>query len=358
MKKICFLIGNLNHSGGTERVTTLIANALAEKKYQVSILSLADGKQSFFELVPSIKTYSLYPEKISFKKNFLGAVWLIRRFVTQNQIDTLVVVDSISCVFTVPALFGLKVKHICWEHFNFNVNLGVKYRDIGRKWAAKYCDYVVTLTKRDKELWEQGIKNIKAKIIPIANPSPFEVQENIPSLDYKTILCVGRLTYQKGFDLLITAWARVAQQVPDWKIVIVGSGEDEQMLKQMAIDYKVDQSIDFVGQQKNMDQFYRKASFFCMSSRFEGLPMVLLEAQSYGLPIVAFDCDTGPAEIVEHNTSGFLVELGNIAELANALFELINLTNTQYEKLSSAAVQNSTKYAVSSTIKSWLNIIK
>ena len=77
-------------------------------------------------------------------------------------------------------------------------------------------------------------------------------------------MTVGRLTHVKGFDLLITAWARVAQQVPDWKIVIVGSGEDEQMLKQMAIDYKVDQSIDFVGQQKNMDQFYRKASFFCI----------------------------------------------------------------------------------------------
>ena len=74
MKKICFLIGNLNHSGGTERVTTLIANALAQKDFQVSILSLVDGKQPFFELVPSIKTYSLYPEKISFKKNFFGAV--------------------------------------------------------------------------------------------------------------------------------------------------------------------------------------------------------------------------------------------------------------------------------------------
>lgn len=206
MKKICFLIGNLNHSGGTERVTTLIANALAQKDFQVSILSLADGKQPFFELVPSIKTYSLYPEKISFKKNFFDAIWRIRKFVTEHQIDTLVVVDSISCIFTVPALFGLEVKHICWEHFNFNVNLGVKYRDIGRRWAAKYCDYVVTLTKRDKEIWEQGIKNIKAKIIPIANPTPFEVQENMPSLDYKTILCVGRLTYQKGFDLLITAW--------------------------------------------------------------------------------------------------------------------------------------------------------
>lgn len=322
MKKICFLIGNLNNSGGTERVTTLIANALTEKNYQISILSLADGRQPFFELEPDIKTYSLYPEKISFKKNFLGAVWRIRRFVTQNQIDTLVVVDSISCVFTVPALFGLKVKHICWEHFNFNVNLGVKYRDIGRKWAAKYCDYVVTLTKRDKELWEQGIKNIKAKIIPIANPSPFEVQQNIPSLDYKTILCVGRLTHQKGFDLLITAWAKVAQQVPDWKIVIVGSGEEEIMLKQMAKDFAVEDSIVFAGQQKNIDTFYRQASFFCMSSRFEGLPMVLLEAQSYGLPIVAFDCDTGPAEIIQDNINGKLVKNIDINELSQAILSM------------------------------------
>ncbi|MCU4595636.1 glycosyltransferase family 4 protein [Acinetobacter radioresistens] len=358
MKKICFLVGNLSNSGGTERVTTLIANALAKKNYQVSILSLADRRQSFFELEPDIKTYSLYPEKISFKKNFLGAVWRIRRFVTQNQIDILVVVDSISCVFTVPALFGLKVKHICWEHFNFKVNLGVKYRDIGRKWAAKYCDYVVTLTKRDKELWEQGIKNIKAKIIPIANPSPFEVQENIPSLDYKTILCVGRLTYQKGFDLLITAWARVAQQVPDWKIVIVGSGEDEQMLKQMAKSLGVDDSIIFAGQQKNMSTFYRQASFFCMSSRFEGLPMVLLEAQSYGLPIVAFDCDTGPAEIVQHNINGLLVESGNINGLTNSLLELINLSNIQYEKTSSNAVENSVRYSVNPILKQWLSIIK
>lgn len=356
MKKICFLIGDLSHSGGTERVTTLIANALVQKDFQVSILSLADGKQPFFELVPSIKIYSVYTKKISFKKNFFGAIWRIRKFVTQHHIDTLIVVDSISCVFTVPALFGLKVKHICWEHFNFNVNLGVKYRDIGRKWAAKYCDYVVTLTKRDKELWEQGMKNIKAKIIPIANPSPFEVQENIPSLDYKTILCVGRLTYQKGFDLLIPAWARVARQVPDWKIVIVGSGEDELMLKQMAKDYAVEDSIVFAGQQKNIDQFYRKSSFFCMSSRFEGLPMVLLEAQSYGLPIIAFDCETGPSELVINNKNGFLVFNDNILELSNAIIELIR-GDVEYEEFSNFAKESLKNFYVSSIVNSWVDIL-
>lgn len=357
-KKICFLIGNLNNSGGTERVTTLIANALAQKNFQVSILSLTNGKQPFFELMTSIKIYSLYPEKISFKKNFLGAVWRIRQFITEHQIDTLVVVDSISCIFTVPALFGLEVKHICWEHFIFNVNLGVKYRDIGRRWAAKYCDYVVTLTQRDKELWEKGLKKINAKIIAISNPIPYEDIENIPSLEYKTILTVGRLTHVKGFDLLITAWAKVAQQVPDWKIIIVGSGEDELMLKQMAKDLHVEDSIVFAGQQKNMDTFYRQASFFCMSSRFEGFGMVLLEAQSYGLPIVAFDCDIGPAEIIDHNINGLLVEPENINGLTNSLLELINLSNIQYEKMSSNAVENSVRYSVNPIVKQWLSIIK
>lgn len=356
MKKICFLIGNLNNSGGTERVTTLIANALAQKNFQVSILSLTNGKQPFFELVPSIKTYSLYPEKISFKKNFLGAVWRIRRFVTQHQIDTLVVVDSISCIFTVPALFGLKVNHICWEHFNFKNNNEVKFRDYGRKLAAKYCDYVVTLTKRDKELWEKGLKKINAKIVSIANPVPYENIDNIPSLEYKTILTVGRLTHVKGFDLLITAWSKIAQQVPDWKIVIVGSGEDELMLKQMAKDFAVEDSVVFAGQQKNMDSFYRQASFFCMSSRFEGLPMVLLEAQSYGLPIVAFDCDTGPAELVTKET-GFLVTNGDIIEFANTIILQITISKVSYAEMIKKTLSFNTNFKLDKKILEWLDIV-
>lgn len=356
MKKICFLIGNLNNSGGTERVTTLIANALAEKKYQVSILSLAGGKQSFFELESDIKTYSLYPEKISFKKNFLGAVWRIRQFVTQHQIDTLVVVDSISCIFTLPALYGLKVKHICWEHFNFKNNNGVKFRDYGRKLAAKYCDYVVTLTKRDKELWEKGLKKINAKIVSIANPVPYENIDNIPSLEYKTILTVGRLTHVKGFDLLINAWSKIAQQVPDWKVVIVGSGEDELMLKQMAKDLHVEDSIVFAGQQKDMDQFYRQVSFFCMSSRFEGLPMVLLEAQSYGLPIVAFDCDTGPRELINiHN--GWLVEPDNIEKLSTTLLRVINLDDRSYNTKVKDSLLNIKNFSIESTVRFWEKVI-
>ena len=108
MKNICFLIGNLNHAGGTERVTSLIANGFAERSYNISILSLVGGDNPFFNLNDNIENQFLYSKSVSFKKRILQAIYRIRQFVKKQKIDTLVVVDSISCIFTVPALVGLK----------------------------------------------------------------------------------------------------------------------------------------------------------------------------------------------------------------------------------------------------------
>lgn len=358
MKRICFLIGNLNDSGGTERVTSLIANELSKQDYDVSILSLADGKDPFFELQPAVHTYSLYHKKISFKKNFVFAVWKIRKFIKHNNISTLIVVDSISCMFTVPALYGLNVNHICWEHFNFNVDLGVPFRRIGRKIAAKHCDYVVTLTRRDKELWEQGLKSIKAKIVPIPNPTPYEDINHIPSLEYKTVLAMGRLTYQKGFDLLLDAWALVCQTNLDWTLRIVGNGEDEKNLKQQAKNLNIEDRVNFLPATKNVELHYKTSSFYCLSSRFEGLPMVLLEAQAFGLPIVAFDCDTGPSDLIRHNVNGWLVENGNVESLSNELKNCLNVDEQSYKNNIENTYSFSKKFSVTEIVKRWITILE
>lgn len=357
MKNICFLIGNLDHSGGTERVTTLISNQLAKIGYKVYILSLTEGNKPFFELENSIQIGSLYPKKISMKNNFLGVVWKIRKYIKQNQIDTLIVVDSISCIFTIPALYGLKINHICWEHFNFNVNLGVKFRDLGRKLAAKYCNYVVTLTKRDKELWENGLKNIKAKIVPIANPTPYENIKHTPSLESKTILAVGRLTYQKGFDLLISAWAEVCKTNYDWKLQIIGSGEDEEALKLQAESLKIEHRVEFIPATKNIEYYYRNASIYCMSSRFEGFGMVILEALSFGIPVISFDCDAGPSDMIINHKNGYLIENGNIYKLAEKLNYSMNISPSRYMELITDAFQKSRDYYVSNIVNNWLRII-
>ncbi|QIC61255.1 glycosyltransferase family 4 protein [Acinetobacter schindleri] len=354
MRNICFLIGNIDHSGGTERVTTIIANEFAKKNKKVHILSLSGGKSPFFEQCENIVNSNLFETRVSMRWHFLPAISKIRKYLAEHRIDTLIVVDSISCVFTVPACFGLNINHICWEHFNLKVNLGSRFRDLGRWMAAKWCSRIVTLTERDKNFWD-GKYNLATsnKVIAIANPSPYPLQDNLPLLSNKNILCVGRLTHQKGFDLLIPAWAKIANQFSDWKVTIVGSGEDEQMLKHMAESSGVAESIIFAGQQKDMDQFYRKASFFCMSSRFEGLPMVLLEAQSYGLPIVSFDCDTGPAEVITNEENGVLVQSLNIDKLSEALVYMINVNSNHYSELILNSKSSTERFKTDSVINIW-----
>lgn len=356
MKKICFLIGDINHSGGTERVTTLIANGLGVNGHEIVVVSISGGETPFFKLNEEIRISNLFNKKVSLKINLFSAIVKLRKFLVENKIDTLIVVDSISCVITVPACIGLKVNHICWEHFNLKVDLGSSFRVLGRWMAAKWCDRIVTLTERDKDFWDEKF-NKANKTIAISNPSPYSIQNNIPSLDYKTILCVGRLTYQKGFDLLIQAWAKIAEEAVGWKVIVVGTGEDEQDLIDMSKKYNICDSIEFVGQQKDMDKFYRKASVFCMSSRFEGLPMVLLEAQSYSLPIVSYDCDTGPAEVLTHNKNGFLVQSGAIDSLAEELKRITLLDTRSFEEMAFSAQKNCHNFDIKIIISKWMVII-
>lgn len=357
MKKICFLVGNINSSGGTERVTTLIANELSRNKYDISILSITDGDKPFFKLNDRVDFFSLYNEKISFKKNFINVVWKIRKFIQINKIETLVVVDSIACIFTLPALYGLKVNHICWEHFNFKNNNGAKLRDIARKWASKYCDYVVTLTQQDKQLWEKGLKNINAQIISISNSSPYENIQNNPSLKFKIVLAVGRLTHVKGFDLLIDAWAKVCKVNQEWTLRIVGSGEEENNLKDQVNRLGIVDRVNFIAATKDIIKYYETSSFYCLSSRFEGFPMVLLECQSFGLPAVAFNCDTGPSEIIIDNVNGKLVKNGDIEDLSKKILELINLTEDQYSHYVLNSKVNMERFEIKKVLKMWNEIL-
>lgn len=357
MKKICFLIGNLSSSGGTERVTTLIANNLVEhSKYEISILSLVDGKNPFFDLKPGISIHSLHDRKVSFKSNYLSTVWNIRKFVQVQKIDTLIVVDSIACIFTIPALLGLKVKHISWEHFNFNNNNGVKLRDLSRKLAAKYCDYVITLTEKDKILWENNLKNINAQVIAISNPCPFPIIQNYTKeKNTKIVLAVGRLTHVKGFDMLLQAWTHVHQFLPEWHLKIVGEGEDREKLSNFILNNNLTSSVELVGNTNNIKDYYEQAEILCLSSHFEGFPMVLLEAQAFGLPIVAFDCETGPAEILA-DTDSILVPQNNINLFASSLIDLMK--NEEKRKLINFKSKEKAKlYQPQSIIKHWTKLL-
>src|SRR5690606_32254519 len=209
--------------------------------------------------------------------------------------------------------------------------------------------------EKDKSIWREKLKNINAQIISIANPCPFPIQNYTKEKNTKTVLAVGRLTHVKGFDVLLEVWIQVNKAMPEWKLKIVGEGEDREKLSNFILNNNLTSSVELVGNTNNIKDYYEQAEILCLSSHFEGFPMVLLEAQAFGLPIVAFDCETGPAEILA-DTDSILVPQNNINLFASSLIDLMK--NEEKRKLINFKSKEKAKlYQPRSVIQQWIKLL-
>ncbi len=324
MPNIVFFIYNISAVGGTERVASVIINELAKRNYNVHVLGLyGDPGKIFFPFEPNVKVTSLHIDDMKGISKILYSQHRIRQFVNSNHIDTFVTVESIMATYSVPSLAFTGIRHIVWEHFNFKVSLGVPARSFARQLALCFADRIITLTARDIQFWKQGAWYRNAELVHIPNPMFLDEQKLIENPS-KTVISVGRLTFQKGFDLLVDAWGGVPAELrKEWKLLIIGDGEDKPLIEKKIAELGLEDSVELVGATKAVFAYFEKASVYCLSSRFEGLPMVLLEALAFHLPIVAFDCDTGPEELIEHGENGILVEAGNVNKMSQSLATLM-----------------------------------
>jgi len=351
LKKVCFFVSKIENSGGTEKSSINLGNHLVKNGYEVFFFNLIGNSNSFFEIDKNIKIYSLNLKNNSTRKNFFKIIFELRNFLKNNKIDILIDVDSILTFFSTFSTIGLSIKHISWEHFNFNIDLGIKFRRIGRWFAAKYCDYIVVLTNKDKNLWKKNLK-INSEIINIPNSIN---SRNSFSKREKIILSIGRPVYVKGYDLLLNIWSNICKSNIDWRLKIIGCDEEYDFLNKKINELGLN-NVELVNATKNIDFFYKEASIYCMTSRFEGLPMVLLEAQSYGLPIVAFDCNTGPDEIIINGSNGFLIEINDIDNFCDKLQYLMN-NETIYQDMVEKSYKNIKRFDNSVILKEWMKIL-
>ena len=171
-------------------------------------------------------------------------------------------------------------------------------------------------------------------------------------------MAVGRYDYQKGFERLIDAWAKVCSKVDDWTLEIIGDGDlRPKMLQQIEEKGLSSRVILKKLPADRMKDAYTNASIFALSSRFEGLPMVLLEAQAAGIPIVSFACKCGPKDLVEEGVNGFLLEEGDMDGLAKRLICLMENDELR-KKMGEAAYRNSEHYAEDAIMKQWLDLFQ
>jgi glycosyltransferase involved in cell wall biosynthesis len=357
MKKICFFCGNIDLAGGTERAALAVANGLAERGYEIHILSLTGGRQPFFPVHPLIITHNIFGSKVSARWRYPVVIHRLRGFVTRNNIDVLIDVESILAAFSSLALLGTSVRRICWEHLNYNNDLGTPIRRVARHFAAILADDIVTLTERDKSEW---IKRtwLRANICTIYNPLPFKLPDVSPNNDSKLILSVGRMDPVKGFDILLRAWAKVVgSQTDGWRLRIVGDGNERHSLERLVDELEIGDNVELRHATTQIGEHYAAAAFYCLSSRKEGLPMVLIEAQAHGLPAVAFDCETGPREIISHGQTGKLVAAADAEALAAGILELIR-NEDERKRYSANARQAAQRFSPECILNHWVALLE
>jgi glycosyltransferase involved in cell wall biosynthesis len=353
-RHICFLTGTLNAMAGAERMTAVIANALADSGYTVSILSLWD-EESCFALHPAVRHEALFAQRPSFKRMYLATVAGIRRYCRERKVDVLVQVDTMLALFALPATIGMGVEHIAWEHCHFDEDLGKRARRFARRLAAQYCKHVVVLTERDRKRWEEAL-HPRSHVVAIPNPLPFPFPEEPAPRTSKTVLAMGRLVHAKGFDVLIRAWQRVSKEAPDWKLVIHGEGEERAALTSLIEELGLQDSVSLPGICRDATEAYREASIFCLSSRYEGFGLVLIEAMAFGLPIVATDCERGPKELLSGTKSAVLSPVDNIETFATSLIYVLN--NRDLQKIISLSGRSfASNFSLPAIIDNWNKIV-
>lgn len=356
MKKITFFTYDVYPSGGTERVMIMIANELA-KKYSVEIISvLKSSDRPSYQINPNIKIIDLNLKKtepLILHYPFLSMN--IKKLLEQYTTDVFICVGM--RYVPISIFMNKSAKYIAWEHYNSFVNKRFSVGDIGRRIASKKADRIVVLSDKDRLNNINLFKTKEDKIVRIYNPSDYKELSDKYDINSKRIVSVGRVVNQKGFDYLLEVARNVLNKHQDWQWDIFGDGKDKEELINKVKEYSLENSVFFKGKVSNMKERYKEYAMYVMTSRYEGFPMVNIEAHSARLPIVSFDCPCGPSEMILDGENGYLVDCFNIEKMSEMINYLIENPEIRQE-FSDNTTKDKEKLKMSNIIKEWEKIIE
>ena len=369
--KIVYCTPSLYMAGGVERVLTLKANYFADiYGYDVTIIT-TDGndKPNFFPLSKSVKVLNLdinfeemwhrsfftrlclfIPKEKRFKKRLTEELYRIRPDITisllRREINFLTDIHDGS--------IKIGEIHINRAHYrNFTPNRSNPFKAIfasywkhGLVEKLKRLDRFVVLTEYDRQAWQEI-----PRVDVIPNPLPF-YPDQVPSVRRQRIIAVGRYFDEKGYDMLLKAWAIVEKVSDDWELDVYGDGNKpyyEKIAASLNLDKKRCRLNDSIS---DVQKEYLDSSLFVCTSRFEGFGMGIVEAMACGLPVVAFDCLWGPRSIITDGEDGLLVENGHIEKMAETILSLINHPE-RISEMGMNARRNVQRFNIDAVAKKW-----
>ena len=372
--KICYCAPAIYSAGGVERVVSVKASYFAEVyQYDVTII-VTEGKDRscFFPLSDKVNVVNLnlgFEElwKVSFFKKiflYLGKQFRYRRLLRAElmqirpDITISVLRREINFINSIPdgshKIGELHVNRSNYRNFTSRDSNCLK-KFFARFWMKdllkhlKGLDRMVVLTEDAKSDWPE-LSNVR--LIP--DPIPFK-GDKVSSLTSKRVVSIGRYAYEKGNDLLLKAWSKVEKSCMDWSLDIYGMGNRtpyQELMRQLNID---ESRCHLHGSLTNVKGAYLNSAIFTLPSRFEGFGLVIIEAMACGIPVVAFDCENGPRNIIKNNQDGFLVKPFNVDDYADRLLCLMRDDQLRTQ-MGNRAYESSKRYSINDIAMQWKNL--
>jgi len=362
--KIAFLIDQTYIHGGIERVLSIKANYFSSKNNNEVYIITTEQKNNIhcYEFNNNITFIDIevnYNRSQSYfhPKNLIklpGHISRLKKTINTIQPDIIIVCSHSTDTYFAPFICKKipKIKEFHYSKF-IEIEKRKNPKNIIQKYFLKYSDYVegkydqlVVLNNDESSYYSKN----NVTIIP--NPLTF-FPEKTSELTSKIIISAGRIAEVKGFESLIDIWSLVIQKKPDWQLHVYGNGDKNYIksLKNKVLEKKIETNFIFQGSTNNVKNKMLNSSIYAMTSHNECFPLVLLEAQSCGLPIIAFDCPHGPKNIIT-SKSGFLIPNRDITNFANKIIDLIN-NNSLQKSMGNSARENSYNYTVDKVMLEW-----
>jgi glycosyltransferase involved in cell wall biosynthesis len=329
--------------GGTVRATISLVSALAEHRDVELVSVVRQRDEPFFALPEGVSVTTIddqrpgrrdgrlaralrrlpsvlvHPDDFAYARCSLWTdVLAVRRL--RRMRGGIIVSTRPGLNFLAGALAGPGAVTIAQEHMNVTAHRGGLARDIRRRYGRMSA--LAVLTDADRRDYTRLLDGAPTRVVHVPNAVP-PLPGDVSPLDRQVVMAAGRLTSQKGFDLLIPAFARVAERHPGWQLRIYGGGPQRRALRHQIADLGLYNEVFLMGPTARLGEAMATASVFVLSSRFEGFGIVVVEAMSKGLPVVSFDCPRGPGEIITDGFDGVLVPPEDVDALGDALSALI-----------------------------------
>ena len=354
--------------GGAQRVVSILCDHWSQNGYKVTLISTYTGeKANHYQVHDNVSLKYLSDSPYFNQNKIANLIWKLfqlRKILKNLNPDQVISFLTRVNVASALSLLGIKSSlTICertWTPFaTLNKKLFWFYRILFKK-----VDRVIVQTDKSKYWLRENFPNIKVQVIanPTIYPIPYQNEksikpDNLLSQSRKIILASGRLHKFKQFDLLINTFSSLEGDFPDWDLVILGDGEERKDLSSLLISLGLKNRIFLPGSVGNVSDWYERADLFVLSSSVEGFPNVLLEAMTYGLPCVSFDCDTGPRDMISSGVNGVLVDPKDKESGMTAALKQLLTDKDFRNKLSTNSILLRDKYSVKNIMQEWDRVL-